>query len=156
LVPHLAWLVANDFAPFATSFAEVMKSATGYLLGAGGYFAIPFALILLACRPNPALLVDMLKPASPARRFAATAFWVPLLLPVLVAIGAWIQINSLWTAPAWTLLPVVLLSSPLISLGRPAALCIAAFAVLLPPVMTAAAPAIVVAIHRAGVTPVGA
>src|SRR5204862_4210183 len=55
--------------------------------------------------------------------------------------------------PAWTLLPGVLLASPLITVGRQALVAVVAFAVLLPPLMTAAAPAIAVAVHRAGVPP---
>jgi hypothetical protein len=51
------------------------------------------------------------------------------------------------------LLPVVLLASPLIAIRRQAMLAIVAFAVLLPPLMVAAAPAIAYAAHRAGVPP---
>jgi hypothetical protein len=48
---------------------------------------------------------------------AATAFWGTLLLPFLFALATGLQLTSLWTMPAWTLLPIVLLSSPL--LDRP-------------------------------------
>ena len=163
LAPHVAWLVAHDFAPFSYALAAhgvnvfmTLVSVTGYLAGAAGYVALPVLLVLGSSLPSLAALADMLKPPTPERRFAAVAFWVPLLLPALVALAIGLELNSTWTMSAWTLLPVVLLSSPLVSIGRPAVLAMVAFAVLLPPVMTAAAPAIAVAVHRAGVAPAGA
>jgi len=52
---------------------------------------------------------------------------------------------------ALTLLPVVLLSSPLIAVSRAALVRLLAVAVALPVVATLAAPVIAIAIHRAGV-----
>jgi len=164
LAPHVAWLIAHDFAPYsyvvaahaATSFATVARTVAGYLAGAAGYAVMPVLLALAASRPNLPALADMIKPSAPERRLAAIAFWVPLLLPAPVALAIGLELNPVWTMSAWTLLPVVLLSSPLVVIGRSAVLAIVAFAVLLPPLMTAAAPAIVIAVHRAGVTPTAA
>jgi hypothetical protein len=50
-------------------------------------------------------------------------------------------------------MPVVLLSSPLISLDRRAVLTIVAMVVVLPVVMVAAAPAVAIAIHRGALAP---
>ena len=69
-------------------------------------------------------------------------------MPALVAPLAGVEITSLWSMSAWTLLPVVLLSSPLIALHRGPVLAIAATAIVLPPLMVAAAPVIATAIHR--------
>ena len=55
----------------------------------------------------------MLWPATPERRLAVVAFWAPLLVPIAVALVAQFPLTSLWTMSAWSLLPVVLLSSPL-------------------------------------------
>jgi hypothetical protein len=62
-------------------------------------------------------------------------------------------LTSLWTMSAWTLLPVMLLSSPLVAITRRDAVRILALAVLLPLVMVALAPAIAFGIHRAGPAP---
>jgi hypothetical protein len=57
---------------------------------------------------------------------------------------------------AWTLLPVVLLSSPLLTVTRTDAIRVLAVAVAFPVVMTLAAPGIALAIHYAGVKPAAA
>jgi 4-amino-4-deoxy-L-arabinose transferase-like glycosyltransferase len=160
LAPHVAWLVTHDFVPLVyvrdaheLDFVATLRSVGGYLGGAAGYVALPVLLALAAIRPSGAALADMLDPRPPERRFAAAAFWVPLLLPCLVALATGLEVNSTWTGAGWTLLPVVLLASPLIVISRQALLAIVAFAVVLPPLMTAAAPAIAVAVHRAGTPP---
>lgn len=83
----------------------------------------------------------------------ALAFWLPLLLPVPIAIAARTEISSLWTMSAWSLLPAMLLSSPRADLPREAATRIVAVAVALPVVMLAAAPAIGAISHRLGAGP---
>jgi len=161
IAPHVAWLIAHDFPPFAyavtshatSSLAVVATSIAGYLAGAAGYVALPVLLAFAANRPSRAALADMLAPETAERRFAAVAFWAPLLLPALVAPFIGMQINSLWTMAGWTLLPVVLLSSPLIHAGRAATVRIVALAIAFPLVMLLAAPLIAGAIHRAGVAP---
>jgi hypothetical protein len=77
-------------------------------------------------------------------------------LPALVAIVAGIAINSLWSMPAWALLPVVLLSSRGVTISVPAARWIIGIAIGLPIVMVLVAPAIAVVMHRSGKLPVSA
>ena len=123
LAPHVAWLVANDFIPMhyavgvhtPVSFAATARSVAGYLAGTAGYAALPVLLVLAASRPTLTVLQDMLKPQEPARRFAATAFWTPLLLPAVVVLAIGLELNPVWSMSGFTLLPVVLLSSPLIA-----------------------------------------
>jgi 4-amino-4-deoxy-L-arabinose transferase-like glycosyltransferase len=161
LAPHLVWLVANDFLPFSYamaahgtgSIASIFTRAAGYLGGAIGYAAFPVLLVLAVARPSGAALADALKPATPARRLAATSFWLPLLLPALLAPAFGIEINSLWTMSAWALLPVVLLSSPHVVVTRAAAAKIVAVAIALPMVLLAASPFIASGINRGGVIP---
>jgi 4-amino-4-deoxy-L-arabinose transferase-like glycosyltransferase len=160
LAPHIVWLINHDFVAFAyaaaghgaKSFLRTASSAVGYLGGALAYVALPLALALIAIRPSRAALADTLIPPR-GRRLVAAAFWAPLLLPPVVALVTGISIVSLWTLSAFALFPVVLLSSPLLVVPRQALVAIVAFAIALPPLMTAAAPAIAIAIHRAGVTP---
>ena len=164
LAPHIAWLIAHDFAPYSyvvvahgeLPFANVAASVGGYLAGAAGYAAVPVLLVLAASRPGLPALADMMKPQTPERRLAAAAFWLPLLLPAPVALASGLKLNPIWTMSAWTLLPVVLLSSPLVSISRSAVRTIVAIAVVLPPLMIAAAPVIAVGVHRAGLSPAAA
>ncbi|HXL48845.1 MAG TPA: glycosyltransferase family 39 protein [Xanthobacteraceae bacterium] len=161
LAPHAAWLVANDFVPFSyavaghgsTSLVSALRGALGYLAGGVAYVAVPLVLVFVAARPSRPVLQDMAWPPPPERRLAALAFWATLLLPPVIAILTWIRLNSLWTMSAWTLLPVMLLSSPLVAIGRRDAVRVLALAVLLPFVMVALAPAIAFGIHRAGPAP---
>ena len=164
LSPHVIWLFANDFLPFSYavaahgtgSFASIGMRTIGYLAGAAGYAALPVLLMFALMRPNRAAISDMLMPSTPERSLAAMAFWAPLLLPAILAPLFGIEINSLWTMSAWTLLPVVLLSSPQIVVTRIAAMRIVTIAVVVPFVFLVASPLIAGAIHRAGVAPLTA
>jgi 4-amino-4-deoxy-L-arabinose transferase-like glycosyltransferase len=164
LAPHVAWLIANGFEPFSyavlvhggTSVMSALGAAIGYLAGSVGYVAVAVVIAVLATRPSAAAVRDSVWPATPERRLAAAAFWATLLLPALVAIPAEVRLTSLWSMPAWTLLPVMLLSSPLLAVDRQAAARILMVAVLFPLVILAVAPAIAVVAHRAGVTPAAA
>jgi 4-amino-4-deoxy-L-arabinose transferase-like glycosyltransferase len=160
LAPHFAWLAVNDFVTFSyaaavhvRTVAQAAGSVVGYLAGSAGYVALPVLLVLAAVRPSRAAVADMLLPKTPERRLVAAAFWAPLLLPAVVAPIMRAEITSLWSMSAWTLLPVVLLSSPLLALGRRALLPAVTLAVLLPPVMVVAAPFVAIAIHRGKVPP---
>jgi 4-amino-4-deoxy-L-arabinose transferase-like glycosyltransferase len=161
LAPHIWWLYVHDFASFSyalrgqgpKSFPDIAVRTAGYLAGAAAYVALPIALAWINMRPSRAVLRDTLLPREPDRRLVAVAFWAPLLLPALAALIFRIEITSLWAMSAFALLPVVLLSSPLIEVGRAALVRIVAFAVLLPLIALALAPAIAWTIHRGGVAP---
>jgi 4-amino-4-deoxy-L-arabinose transferase-like glycosyltransferase len=160
IAPHLVWLLSAEFTPlnYATAIrsgagGHPLKSAGGYLAGALAYAALPAVLALAAIKPNHAVAADMLWPHAPERRFATTAFWLPLLLPAALAPIVGFEITSLWTMSAWALLPVVLLSSPLIALDRRPVTATVAIAVVFPIVMVAAAPFVAAAIHRGGGSP---
>jgi len=95
----------------------------------------------------------MIWPSDSERRLVAATFWGPLLLPIVPALVGGSNLKSLWSMPAWTLLPVLLLSSPAVKV-RPIDLRrILAGAVAVPLVILVAAPAVAIAIHRAGVAP---
>lgn len=161
LVPHVVWLFGSGFAPFsyalathsAPSFVAVLLSLLTYLGGAAAYVALPVLLVLAAMRPSHAAAMDMLWPETPERRLAAVSFWAPLLVPVVVALVAQFPLTSLWTMSAWSLLPVVLLSSPLTSISQRDATNFVALAVIVPLVMIVVAPVVAYMVHRNGVTP---
>src|SRR6516164_5149773 len=151
LAPHAAWLIANDFAPFSYaivlhgtgSLASTIGDAFGYLAGSVAYVAVPLVVVAVVARPSRAAVKDMGWPSSPARRLAATAFWAVLLLPALIAPFAGLRLVSLWSMSAFALLPVMLLSSPLVAITRRDAVGVLALAVAFP-------------IHSAGPAPAAA
>jgi 4-amino-4-deoxy-L-arabinose transferase-like glycosyltransferase len=161
LAPHLSWMVASDFAPMHYALSvhsskaggSAAASAISYLFGILAYVALPVILTFALARPDRATLADMLWPATPERRLVVVAFWAPLLLPPIIAPLAGIEITSLWSMSAWSLLPVVLLSSPRLSMAPAAAARLLGLAVALPLIMVLAAPAVALVIHRKGVTP---
>lgn len=155
LSPHFVWLVQHDYSPIfyaagvheARTVGKSLSDTVGYLGGAAGYAAAPVLIVLALARPGRAAFADMLMPDTAERRFAAVAFWTMLLLPVVVGLVFGFELNSIWTMVGFILLPVVLLSSPLVILGRRAVTLIVAFAVVLPLVMLALSPAIAYALH---------
>jgi hypothetical protein len=159
LLPHAVWLAVNDFPPMQYAFAShaiatygaALESGVFYVAGALGYLAAPIVLLVLLARPSRAAIADMLWPRQPARRIALIAFALPIVLPAFAAVAAKSGTTPLWTMSAMTLAPVVLLSSPRLTLSRAVAVRILALAVALPLVMTAASPLIAIAIHRRGV-----
>jgi 4-amino-4-deoxy-L-arabinose transferase-like glycosyltransferase len=158
LAPHFIWLLGNDFAPFSyalfvhgeASLASSLAGVIGYVAGSIAYVVIPILIVLVLARPSRKALWDMLWPLDPHRRLAVTAFWATLLIPALAAPLGRVRLTSLWSMSAWTLLPVMLLSSPLITIGRKEAARIVAAAAMFPVLMLAAAPAIGFALHRTG------
>ena len=105
-------------------------------------------IALVAGRPGRATLADMMWPADTERRLAAAAFWGPLLLPVAGALASGTDITSLWSMSAWTLLPVLLLSPPAMTIASMDTRRLLAFAVALPLVMLIASPAILPVMPR--------
>ncbi len=158
LMPHLVWLVINDFPPLQYAFTshavasrwDAAVSGVSYVGGGVAYLAAPIALVLLM-RPPAAAVADTLWPHDPARRTALLAFVLPIVLPAAAAVAANSSITPLWTISAMTLAPVVLLSSPLLTVSQPAAVRILALAVVFPLLMIVASPFIAVVIHREGV-----
>jgi 4-amino-4-deoxy-L-arabinose transferase-like glycosyltransferase len=156
--PHLAWLIGQDFAPFTyavtahqSTLASSALASIGFLIGVAGYIAPAVVLSTLATRPSFPAIADTIWPPEPARRFALIAFVAPLVLPALVGMLFKVEIVSLWAMCAMTLLPVVLLSSPLVAVTRQTATGLLAAAIVFPVVMVAVAPFIAVWIHREGV-----
>jgi hypothetical protein len=164
LAPHILWLVQNDFAPFGYAmsihgdkpFGSTVIAALGYFAGSLGYVAIPIIIVLLAARPSRATLADMVWPKDDKRRLAAAAFWLPFVLPAIGAVASGTEITSLWSMPAWTLLPVLLLSSPAVTWRAVDTSRVLLAAIVVPLVMLLAAPAIAVMVHRNGPQPAAA
>ena len=158
LAPHLAWLYANHFTPFdyameshaATAWAA-LRSGLGYVLGAGGYLAVPALVAAVAARPRWSAIADTVWPRQAERRLVVMAFGLPLLLPMAAALAAREEVVSLWAIGGMTLFPVVLLSSPQVTIPRADARRILALALVAPIAALALSPALAIIIHRRGV-----
>jgi hypothetical protein len=158
LAPHLWWLYDHGFAAFgyaleshpATLF-EALRSGVVYVASAVGYVAIPILMAIAVARPSRTALADMLWPADPSRRTVVVAFVLPLLLPMVAAVLAREDVIPIWTISTMTLLPVVLLSSPSVTLPRAGIIRILAIAIALPIVCLIASPFVALAIHFRGV-----
>jgi 4-amino-4-deoxy-L-arabinose transferase-like glycosyltransferase len=164
LAPHVLWIATHGFTTvdfaFTSHATTLMHAAAGslyFLASVLGYIAVPTVLGALATLPSLAAVKDTLWPAaagteSVVRRTILIAFAAPLFLAALAAIAARADLDPLWSMSAMTLLPVVLLASPLIHVNRTAAVHILALAVIFPLLLLAASPVIALVIHRQGVT----
>jgi 4-amino-4-deoxy-L-arabinose transferase-like glycosyltransferase len=156
--PHVAWLVRQDFVPFSyavaahhATLANALVSGAGFLLGVAGYISPAVVIAAAITRPSAAAIGDTLWPRTAERRLALIAFIAPLILPAFAAVLLKVEIVSLWAMSAVTLLPVVLLSSPLLAVTRRAVVWLLAGAIVFPVVMVLASPFIAIWIHREGV-----
>ena len=159
LAPHLVWLYLNHFTPFdyamtshAATLWDGLVSGLGYVAGALAYVAIPTVIAVIAARPGRSALADTVAPQDPDRRLILIAFIVPIVLPIAAAMAAREEVVSLWALGSVTLFPVVLLSSPQVTIARPQARHILALALAFPIVALALSPVIAVVIHRQGVS----
>jgi 4-amino-4-deoxy-L-arabinose transferase-like glycosyltransferase len=155
LGPHLTWIASGGSSTFAfaqdtlgTDVSAVSKSVS-YLLGMVAYVAIPIVIVALL-RPSRPAIRDILWPEAPERRLMILILVVALGLPAVVNLVRPVRLTPIWTIPDWTLLPVVLLASPLVTVSRGAAVRILAVAVALPIVAVIAAPVIALTIHHLG------
>jgi 4-amino-4-deoxy-L-arabinose transferase-like glycosyltransferase len=159
LAPHAIWLAAGGFEPFwyagvshaTQSRWEALGSGLGYIGGALGYAAVPILVALAVTLPGRAALADTAWPTEPARRTVLLAFILPIVLPAVAAIAARSEVVSIWAMPAMTLLPVVLLSSPLVKFPRRALVNVTAIAVAFPLLLALVSPVIAYVIHQRGV-----
>src|SRR5207302_176232 len=151
LAPHLVWLLTHQGAsPFdyaldkhpAPSFVDAIMGSLKFLAGAAAYAGAPIVLAAAATLPTAPAILDTMWPPTPHRRFAALAFWAPLAIAILVGLVGQVLITSLWVMSALTLLPVVLLSSPLVALRRNALPLLLGVAIAVPFLATLAAPTI--------------
>ena len=156
LAPHLSWLIDHGFAPFRYAmgvhgdryFGDAAFSAIKYLVGCQLYVALPVILTMMAARPHRTVLADMTLPNNLDRRLVALSFWAPLLSPIGIAMLGGLELVALWSMPMWTLLPVMLLSSPAVSVNQRQARNILGFAIAVPIVAILVSPAVAIVIHR--------
>lgn len=159
--PHIGWLETHDFSPTryamavhgGHSVAEALWGDLRYMLDALAYVLAPMAIVLLVARPARRTMADMIWPADKDRRLVAAAFWATFLAPTIPALLWGIEIHGIWTMSSWTLLPIVLLSSPAVKIDEQAVRWITGTAVAFPIVMLCAAPGVALALHELGIPP---
>lgn len=158
LAPHVIWLAMHHFDALryavtghAVPLAAAARAAPAFLAGILGYITAPILLTMIAARPSVPAISDAMWPADSDRRTIMIAFLAPLVLAMAAAVALQDQIVSLWAMSAMTLLPVVLLSSPMITISRAAAVRLLAAATAFPLIMVAISPLIALVIHRNGV-----
>ncbi len=127
IAPHLAWLKQTGYGSLEYARGRAIAGAdpdwfkdAAYLVESFGYVAVPVVLAMVLLRPRREAFKDMLWPVDDQRRLAMKAFALPLLLPAVVSAIFGFALSPLWSLPNWSLLPVVLLSSPKIEVTRDA------------------------------------
>lgn len=158
IAPHVYWLIASSqFAPFEWALehkvplSSAVRLAFRFLGGVAAFMAVPILIVLAATRFDHAAIRDTLWPPAGPRRMTLVVFLSPLPLAALVGMALSTDVNALWMMSGMTLLPVVLLSSPLVTLSRQLVVALCAVAVALPFFFVAVSPAIATYIHRAGI-----
>src|SRR6516225_10517811 len=147
LAPHLFWIATHGFSTVnfaftshAATLAQAVIGSLYFLSSVIGYIAAPIIFAGVATQPSGAAIKDTLWPKAPERRTILISFAAPPLLAALVAVPARAELDPLWSMSAMTLLPVVLLSSPLVHVHRTVAVAILALAMIVPLVLLAASP----------------
>jgi hypothetical protein len=155
--PHFDWLIANGFVSFnyaldlhPATLPQAAISLVRFMGSSIGYVAAPLVLCLLVARPTWAAIADTLWPEEPRRRALVMAFGAPFLVAVLLAVLVPVQLEPLWAMPMMTLFPLFLLSSPLVTIPRPAAAGLLALAIIFPLIMLAISPAVAILTHWKG------
>ena len=155
LAPHLIFIATHGFSTFEfamtshlTTLPEAAQWSLYFLLGVLGYMAPAIVLNGFVTFPSLAAIGDTVWPADSARRFFIIALISPFALAALVAVAVQARLDPLWSMSGMTLLPVLLLASPLLAVQRAAAIRLTAMAVLFPLLMAAISPAIAVVLHR--------
>jgi 4-amino-4-deoxy-L-arabinose transferase-like glycosyltransferase len=158
VAPHVWWLYQNGFAPLSdviarhtgAPFAEALGAAASYLgVGVAG-MAAPIALYWLVVRPDRATLIDALWPPDPEGRLLAVVFVVPLVLRALLAPLAGTVLTPQGSAPAWFLLPILLLRPAAAQATRTATIRVAALVFALAIAALVAAPWLASYYHKEG------
>jgi Dolichyl-phosphate-mannose-protein mannosyltransferase len=158
LTPNIYWLMTHLYMPFRYAMEAhsgkdslALLSAFLFIPNSLAYVAAPIVLSILATQPNFAAICDTLWPSDRARRTLVVAFAAPFLFAVLIALSLTVAIESMWSIGAMTLLPAILLSSPLVVISRRAAVALLALAVVFPLLMLAVSPLVAFSAHLNGV-----
>ncbi len=157
-LPHIVWLIdnralsSNWIAERMTHSAfDFFRSAGEYTFGTIGYAAPALILVVLAAFPSIKAIRDSWFVTEPGRRPAMFLFWVPLLLPIPIAALNSVNLVSRWNEASLSLLPVMMLASPLVLITASAARLIAVCAVTYTLAALIASPVVALVLLKRGV-----
>jgi hypothetical protein len=159
LAPHVVWLVRENFPPYQwvavrratdNAFFSVLYGAQS-LVGTLAYSSVALVIMLWLPRRVAGAWRDTILPGSADRRMAAMIFWLPILMPIVVAVLGRTKLLAIWNTESMGLMPVVLVSSALIALDRVAAARIAVFAATVSVLALLASPIVAAAKLHTGV-----
>lgn len=164
MAPHIYWLASHGFPTViyalnghrAGTFSAALLDAGFYIAGITAYLALPLLLLAWFARPRLSTLVDTFWPHAGTRRFIIAAFWLPILLPIPVALLNKTQLASIWTMSACVLAPIVFLSSPKIKISSAVARQLLAIAIIFSLSALVMAPARALRIREVGALNLGA
>jgi 4-amino-4-deoxy-L-arabinose transferase-like glycosyltransferase len=150
LAPHIYWLLSAGAQTFdyatgvhgGDTTRVVIRKALEYIPGSLAFVLAPLVVYVVLVRPTRRLLAATFWPDDPDRRMLVVLLALPLLLPVLTLPLFGISITSLWSLPAWFLLPVVLLAPPEVAIARSAAVRVALLVLAVTLACLIAAPAL--------------
>jgi 4-amino-4-deoxy-L-arabinose transferase-like glycosyltransferase len=164
LGPHLIWIYQHDFVSVDYAIARhAAHSVTNgaeqvliYFTDMAGYAAAPVILSFLLLPSCRAAIGEIVWPSDRERRLVASAFWGPLLLPVAGTLAVGTTPTALWSMPAWTLLPLMLLSPPAVKIETGKLRLMLGAAIAEPLAVLTVSPLVAIAIHFFGVEPMAA
>jgi len=159
VLPHAIWLIDENFPPLTWittrrmthSAWDFVHSLGEYSFGTLGYGSVAIILVAVLVQPPVAAVRDSWFATDPARRPATVLFWTPLALPIIVALALRTNLLSLWSAPAYNLLPVMMLASPLVVVSRIAVTRLAAIVTAITLAAVALSPLVALAKLKRGV-----
>jgi hypothetical protein len=157
LAPHVMFIATHGFSTVSfamtaheTTFAMAIGWSLYFLASVLGYIVIPVVLSALTTYPSLAAIKDSIWPANKEHRIFVVAFATPPILAAIVAVAVRARLDPLWMMSGMALLPVILLSSPLLSVNRAAAIRLLTLAIVFPLVALVASPIVAYAFHAYG------
>jgi hypothetical protein len=159
VLPHVIWLVQENFPPLywittrrvAHSGWDLVHSSADFTFGAIGYVSVAILLVALLVHPSNAAVRDSWFVLDQKRRTATVLFWTPLLLPLIIAAVLRTNLQSIWNVPAFNLVPVMMLASPLVVVSRITLMRLAAIVTAITLIAVAMSPLVALTILKRGV-----
>jgi hypothetical protein len=146
--PPLTWVVTRRSA---SSLPEFLRSLAVYTGGTIGYAALSIVLVALLIHPSLKAVRDSWITRDPARRSLMILFWLPLVLPIMVAAVTHTNLQSIWNEPALNLLPAMMLASAFVVVSRVAVRRLAAIVTAITLTIAVSSPLVALTILKAGV-----
>jgi 4-amino-4-deoxy-L-arabinose transferase-like glycosyltransferase len=137
-LPHIVWLEFNEYPTLlyakhrlAETAGDLAFSLFGYSFSFLGYVSAPLILLAVLEPSFRREAKSLVWPDEREGRFVAIMFWTPLLVVIPFAVATHARLSALWTMSALSLLGVMCLASPRLTITRTTAAAFATIAILL-------------------------